>query len=65
MGAAGFELFSTSEEFTMFFYVSLLKKFEGTPAQKEVRLPNVLHGRVLPEPNKVLRVRLSQAYGSY
>jgi len=40
--------------------VSLLKKFEGTPPTSVVPLPDLLNGRVIPSPEKVIRVRLNR-----
>jgi hypothetical protein len=41
------------------FHVTMLKKYEGpTPAQP-VPLPDLLHGRVLPTPEKILHARLN------
>jgi hypothetical protein len=37
----------------------LLKKFEGTPPEAVIPLPAIQHGRVLPEPDKVIKVRPS------
>ena len=42
------------------FHVSLLKKFEGTPPTSVVPLPDLLNGRVLPSPEKVVRARLNR-----
>jgi len=42
------------------FHVSLLKKFEGTPPTSVVPLPDLLNGRVIPSPEKVIRVRLNR-----
>ena len=42
------------------FHVSLLKKFEGTAPTAIVPLPEILHGRVIPTPNKVLKARLNR-----
>jgi hypothetical protein len=42
------------------FHVSLLKKFEGAPPDDEVPLPNILHGKVLPEPANILKARLNR-----
>jgi hypothetical protein len=42
------------------FHVTMLKKYEGpTPAQP-VPLPDLLHGRVLPTPEKILHARLNR-----
>jgi hypothetical protein len=42
------------------FHVALLKKFEGTPPDKVVSLPPILHGRILPVPEKVGKARLNR-----
>ena len=42
------------------FHVDLLKKFEGTVPTQLVPLPPLLHGRVIPSPEKVLRARLNR-----
>jgi hypothetical protein len=42
------------------FHVSLLKKFEGTNPIALVPLPDILHGRVIPTPDKVLKARLNR-----
>jgi hypothetical protein len=42
------------------FHVSLLKKFEGTAPTAIVPLPEILHGRVIPTPDKVLKARLNR-----
>jgi hypothetical protein len=42
------------------FHVALLKKFEGTPPDKVVSLPPILHGRILPVPKKVVKARLNR-----
>jgi hypothetical protein len=42
------------------FHVSLLKKFEGTNLVALVPLPDILHGRVIPTPDKVLKARLNR-----
>ena len=42
------------------FHVSLLKKFEGTPPTSVVPLPDLLNGRVIPSPEKVIRARLNR-----
>jgi hypothetical protein len=39
------------------FHVALLKKFEGTTPDKVVSLPPILHGRILPVPEKVVKAR--------
>lgn len=41
------------------FRVSILKKFEGSPTSV-VPLPDLLHGRAVPTPEKVLRARLNR-----
>jgi hypothetical protein len=38
----------------------LLKKFEGTPPEAVIPLPVIQHGRVLPEPDKVIKARLNR-----
>jgi hypothetical protein len=42
------------------FHVSLLKKFEGPPPTAVVPLPDILHGRIVPTPNKVTKARLNR-----
>jgi hypothetical protein len=42
------------------FHVALLKKFEGTALSQVVPLPDILHGRVIPSPNKVVKARLNR-----
>ncbi|WVZ53188.1 hypothetical protein U9M48_004163 [Paspalum notatum var. saurae] len=42
------------------FHVALLKSFTGTPPSSMVPLPPILHGRVLPQPQSVLRARLNR-----
>jgi hypothetical protein len=42
------------------FHVVFLKKFTGTPPATVPRLPPIKHGRVLPQPEKVLRARLNR-----
>jgi len=42
------------------FHVGLLKKFEGTPPTSVPPLPPLVHGRVLPTPEKVIRARLNR-----
>jgi hypothetical protein len=42
------------------FHVALLKKFEGTPPAEVVPLPDILHGKVLPTPAKVVKSRLNR-----
>jgi hypothetical protein len=42
------------------FHVSLLKKYEGPAPAAVVPLPDILHGKVLPSPDKVLRARLNR-----
>jgi hypothetical protein len=42
------------------FHVSLLKKFEGVPPEQPVPLPALLHGRVVPTPEKVIKARLNR-----
>jgi hypothetical protein len=41
------------------FHVALLKKFEGTPPDKVVSLPSILHGRILLVPKKVVKARMN------
>jgi hypothetical protein len=41
------------------FHVALLKKFEGTPPNKVVSLPSILHGRILLVPKKVVKARMN------
>jgi hypothetical protein len=42
------------------FHVLFLKKFTGTPPAVVPRLPPIKHGRMLPQPEKVLRTRLNR-----
>jgi len=42
------------------FHVGLLKPFHGTPPVAPAPLPPVQHGRVCPQPAKVLRGRLAR-----
>jgi hypothetical protein len=42
------------------FHVSLLKKFEGTPPDQLVPFPQLLHGRVIPTPEKIVRAHLNR-----
>jgi hypothetical protein len=42
------------------FHVSLLKKFEGPPPVAVVPLPDILHGRIVPTPNKVTKAKLNR-----
>jgi hypothetical protein len=42
------------------FLVSLLKKYEGTAPAVVVPMPDILHGRVLPSPEKILCARLNR-----
>jgi hypothetical protein len=42
------------------FHVALLKKFKGTPPYEVVSLPPILHGRILPVPEKVGKARLNR-----
>jgi hypothetical protein len=42
------------------FHFSLLKKYEGPAPAAVVPLPDILHGKVLPSPDKVLRARLNR-----
>ena len=42
------------------FHVGLLKKFEGAPPSAVPLLPPLVHGRVLPSPEKVVRARLNR-----
>jgi hypothetical protein len=42
------------------FHVSLLKKFEGPPPAAVVPLLDILHGRIVPTPNKVTKARLNR-----
>jgi hypothetical protein len=41
------------------FHVGLLKKFEGTPPDAIVPLPPIQHSRVIPAPDKCLKVRMN------
>lgn len=41
------------------FHVTLLKKVEGTPPTNPIRLPDFLHGRVVPAPSSIFRARLN------
>lgn len=38
----------------------MLKKYEGAPPSQVVPLPELLHGRVIPTPERVLRARLNR-----
>ena len=42
------------------FHVSLLKKYERTPPETVVPLPELLHGRVVPTPATVTKARLNR-----
>ena len=42
------------------FHVSLLKKFIGEAPTQVIPLPELLNGRVIPTPEKVLRARLNR-----
>jgi len=42
------------------FHVGMLKKFEGTPPSAVPALPPLVHGRVLPTPETVLRACLNR-----
>jgi hypothetical protein len=42
------------------FHVSLLKKFEGTAPSDVPQLPQILHGKVVPSPERVMRARLKR-----
>jgi hypothetical protein len=42
------------------FHVALLKKFEGTTPSQVVPLPDILHGRVIPSPAKVVKALLNR-----
>jgi hypothetical protein len=42
------------------FHVALLKKFEGTAPSQVVPLLDILHGRVIPSPDKVVKARLNR-----
>jgi hypothetical protein len=42
------------------FHVSLLKKYEGCVPDQMVPLPDLLRGKVVPTPEKVLRARLNR-----
>jgi hypothetical protein len=42
------------------FHVALLKKFEGTTPSQVVPLPDILHGRVIRSPAKVVKARLNR-----
>jgi hypothetical protein len=42
------------------FHVALLKKFEGTTPDKVISLPPILHGRILPVPEKVVKARMNR-----
>ena len=42
------------------FHVSLLKKFIGQLPDEVVPLPDLLHGRVVPTPEKVSKARLNR-----
>jgi hypothetical protein len=42
------------------FHVVFLKKFNGSPPAAPATLPPIKHGRVLPEPEKILRIHLNR-----
>jgi hypothetical protein len=42
------------------FHVSLLKKFEGTSPATLVPLPDILRGKVIPTPDKLLKAQLNR-----
>lgn len=42
------------------FHVALLKKYEGAPPVAPVLLPSIVRGRVVPEPEAVLKTRLNR-----
>jgi hypothetical protein len=42
------------------FHVVFLKKFKGAPPAAVPRLPPIKHGRVLPQPEKVLHAHLNR-----
>ena len=42
------------------FHVSLLKKFHGDPPTEIASLPELLHGRVVPTPESVVRARVNR-----
>jgi hypothetical protein len=42
------------------FHVALLKKFEGIAPSQLVPLPDILHGQVIPFPDKVVKARLNR-----
>jgi hypothetical protein len=39
------------------FHVAFLKKFEGNPPVEQVPLPPIVRGRVVAQPNTVVRAR--------
>lgn len=42
------------------FYVSLLKRFEGAAPTDVVPLPELLHGKVVSTPDKIMKARLNR-----
>jgi hypothetical protein len=42
------------------FQVSLLKRYDGPLPDQVVPLPAILHGKVLPSPEKIVRARLNR-----
>jgi hypothetical protein len=42
------------------FHVGVVKKFIGTPPATPPALPTILHGAVLPEPDRVVNARLAR-----
>jgi hypothetical protein len=42
------------------FHVSLLKKFEGMAPTEVPQLPQILHGKVVPTPERVVRAHLNR-----
>jgi hypothetical protein len=42
------------------FHVGILKKWVGTPPESTLELPELLHGVVVPEPERVVRSRLAR-----
>jgi hypothetical protein len=42
------------------FHVALLKKFEGTAPLQVVPSPDILHGRVIPSPDKIVKAWLNR-----
>jgi hypothetical protein len=47
------------------FHISLLKKFIGEAPTQVIPLPELLIGRVIPTPEKVLHARLNWGCGKF